>query len=238
MLRVEGVSKSYGRILALEAITLEVRQGEIITLIGPSGCGKTTLLRIVAGFERPDRGTIWIDNVEVSSARLMVPPHMRKLSMIFQDLALWPHMTALENIQFVLGNRRSPGHSLEDKAERLLNEVNLGGYGNRYPHELSGGEKQRLAIARALATRPRYVLMDEPFSDLDHMLKDELKQVILELNKNSTVGILYVTHNVDEALTLADRLAIMRDGRIEQSGTVADVTGNAQTEFVRRFLRA
>jgi len=237
MLRVEGVSKSYGPIPALEEINLEVMQGEIVTLLGPSGCGKTTLLRIIAGFEKADKGTIWIDNIEASSPRLMVPPHTRKLSMIFQNLALWPHMTALENIRFVLGNQKALGHSLEDKIGKLLEEVNLGGYGNRYPHELSGGEKQRLAIARALATGAKYVLMDEPFSDLDHLLKDELKQVILALNTNSTVGILYVTHNVDEALALADRLAVMREGRIEQSGTIAEVMGNARTDFVSRFLR-
>jgi ABC-type Fe3+/spermidine/putrescine transport system ATPase subunit len=237
MLGAKSISKSYGRQPALEEIYLTVSPGELLTLLGPSGCGKTTLLRVIAGFERPDRGEVHIDGIKVSSPRRVAPPHTRKLSMIFQDLALWPHMTVRENIEFVLQRNTRERQFIEEKIGSLLEQTNLRGYEQRYPHELSGGERQRLAIARAFAATPKYVLMDEPFSDLDHLVKEELKIVLNHLKESFQIGILYVTHNVDEALSMADRIAVMNKGVILQQGTVAEVMNNPGTPFVRRFLQ-
>lgn len=236
MLRTENLTKRYSRLEAVKDVTLHISRGEILTVLGPSGCGKTTLLRLIAGLERPDEGRVLIDGIEVSSPNKMVPPFKRKLSMIFQDLALWPHMTVKGNIKFVM-EKNLTKDILREEIHKILEKVNLIGFNNRYPHQLSGGEKQRLAIARALASRPAYLLMDEPFSNLDLLLKEELQNVVIKLKKDSQIGIIYVTHNIDEALILADRIAIMNKGRIEQMGTKDELLSNPKNEFVKRFLR-
>lgn len=236
MLRTENLTKRYSRLEAVKDVTLHIFRGEILTVLGPSGCGKTTLLRMIAGLERPDEGRVLIDGIEVSSPNKMVPPFKRKLSMIFQDLALWPHMTVKGNIKFVM-EKNLTKDMLREEIHEILEKVNLIGFNNRYPHQLSGGEKQRLAIARALASRPAYLLMDEPFSNLDSLLKEELQNVVIKLKKDSQIGIIYVTHNIDEALILANRIAIMNKGRIEQMGTKDELLSNPKNEFVKRFLR-
>jgi len=236
MLRTENLTKRYSRLEAVKDVTLHIFRGEILTVLGPSGCGKTTLLRMIAGLERPDEGRVLIDGIEVSSPNKMVPPFKRKLSMIFQDLALWPHMTVKRNIKFVM-EKNLTKDILREEIHEILEKVNLIGFNNRYPHQLSGGEKQRLAIARALASRPAYLLMDEPFSNLDLLLKEELQNVVIKLKKDSQIGIIYVTHNIDEALILANRIAIMNKGRIEQMGTKDELLSNPKNEFVKRFLR-
>ena len=236
MLRTENLTKRYNRLEAVKDVTLHISRGEILTVLGPSGCGKTTLLRMIAGLERPDEGRVLIDGIEVSSPNKMVPPFKRKLSMIFQDLALWPHMTVKGNIKFVM-EKNLTKDILREEIHEILEKVNLIGFNNRYPHQLSGGEKQRLAIARALASRPAYLLMDEPFSNLDSLLKEELQNVVIKLKKDSQIGIIYVTHNIDEALILANRIAIMNKGRIEQMGTKDELLSNPKNEFVKRFLR-
>ncbi len=236
MLRTENLTKRYSRLEAVKDVTLHIFRGEILTVLGPSGCGKTTLLRMIAGLERPDEGRVLIDGIEVSSPNKMVPPFKRKLSMIFQDLALWPHMTVKGNIKFVM-EKNLTKDMLREEIHEILEKVNLIGFNNRYPHQLSGGEKQRLAIARALASRPAYLLMDEPFSNLDLLLKEELQNVVIKLKKDSQIGIIYVTHNIDEALILANRIAIMNKGRIEQMGTKDELLSNPKNEFVKRFLR-
>ena len=236
MLRTENLTKRYSRLEAVKDVTLHISRGEILTVLGPSGCGKTTLLRLIAGLERPDEGRVLIDGIEVSSPNKMVPPFKRKLSMIFQDLALWPHMTVKGNIKFVM-EKNLTKDILREEIHKILEKVNLIGFNNRYPHQLSGGEKQRLAIARALASRPAYLLMDEPFSNLDLLLKEELQNVVIKLKKDSQIGIIYVTHNIDEALILADRIAIMNKGRIEQMGTKDELLSNPKNEFVKQFLR-
>ncbi|RKX66862.1 MAG: hypothetical protein DRP41_01515 [Thermodesulfobacteriota bacterium] len=236
MLRTENLTKRYSRLEAVKDVTLHIFRGEILTVLGPSGCGKTTLLRMIAGLERPDEGRVLIDGIEVSSPNKMVPPFKRKLSMIFQDLALWPHMTVKGNIKFVM-EKNLTKDILREEIHEILEKVNLIGFNNRYPHQLSGGEKQRLAIARALASRPAYLLMDEPFSNLDLLLKEELQNVVIKLKKDSQIGIIYVTHNIDEALILANRIAIMNKGRIEQMGTKDELLSNPKNEFVKRFLR-
>lgn len=227
MLRAEELVKRYGSVVALRGVSLGVRPGEVLAVLGPSGCGKTTLLRLIAGLDRPDGGRVVIDGLEASSPRRVVPPFRRGVSMIFQDLALWPHMTVRQQVAFALRNGTSP--------EELLREMRLEELGSRYPHELSGGERQRLAIARALALQPRYLLMDEPFGGLDPLLREELAALVRRVAREG-VGVVYVTHEVGEALALADRLAVMRDGKLEQVGQVREVVRNPCNPFVRRFL--
>jgi ABC-type sugar transport system ATPase subunit len=236
MIRVENLAKKYGNVEALKGVTLELSSGEILAVVGPSGCGKTTLLRLVAGLETPDEGSVVVGGVEVSSSTRMVAPHKRKLSMIFQDLALWPHMTVKEHIEFVLKKERLSRDDLRSKTSVILKDVNLNGYNSRYPHELSGGEKQRLAIGRALASSPAYLLMDEPLSNLDSILKEELQGFIVGLKNRLEMGIVYVTHNMDEALVMADRIAIMHQGTLEQIDDKDRILSHPKNEFVRHFL--
>ena len=237
MITIDNLSKKYGKVEALHGVTLKITLNEILAVVGPSGCGKTTLLRLIAGLEKPDGGRIQIDNREVSSQAKVLEPHKRGLSMIFQDLALWPHMRVREHITFVLKKEKLTRDVVESRIDEILRDVNLNGYDNRYPHELSGGEKQRLAIARALAPHPKYLLMDEPFSNLDSILKEELQEVVIKLKNNHQMGIIYVTHNVDEAFMLADRIAIMNRGMIEQADDKDKVVKNPKNDFVRRLLK-
>jgi ABC-type Fe3+/spermidine/putrescine transport system ATPase subunit len=237
VLKVENLKKKYGSIQALKGVTLEVSLGEVLAVVGPSGCGKTTLLRVVAGLESPDKGRVLIDGVEVSSPKRMIAPSKRRLSMIFQDLALWPHMTVREHIEFIACKEDKSKGVTSSNIEETLKDVNLNGYHDRYPHELSGGEKQRLAIARAIASNPNYLLMDEPFSNLDSILKEELQGLVIKLKINHQKGIIYVTHIVEEALVLADRIAVMREGELEQMDSKEKVLSEPKNEFVRRLMR-
>ena len=237
MLKIDNLGKRYDQSWVLKDINLALSPGEILTIVGPSGAGKTTLLRLIAGLEIPEQGTIRINDKQVSSAQKMVAPHTRRLSMIFQDLALWPHMTVKKHIQFVMKGKRRSTQQIEETVIEVLAGTRLSGYENRYPHELSGGEKQRLALARAWAPGPDYILMDEPFSDLDHLLRDDLQQVLTGLVNDFNVGILLVTHDIDEAIALADRLAVLNHGQIEQIGKVVDVLGKPQNDFIKRFLK-
>lgn len=236
MIRVIKITKRYGTQEAIQAMELEIRENEILAVVGPSGCGKTTLLRLLAGFESPDSGEISIDGEEASIIHKMIPPHKREISLIFQDLALWPHMTVAEHIRFVLRSGNLEGDRLVAAIESVLRSVGLNGYTNRYPNQLSGGEKQRLAIARAIASKKKYLLMDEPLSSLDPLLKKELEGVILRLRETLGIGIVYVTHNMDEAFAMADRIAVMKKGQLEQIGTKDDLIGNPRNDFVRKFL--
>jgi iron(III) transport system ATP-binding protein len=237
MITIENLRKKYGMMEALKGLTLELSLNEILAVVGPSGCGKTTLLRVIAGLESPDEGRVLTDGVEVSTPSKLVAPSKRGLSMIFQDLAIWPHMTVGEHIEFVLKKDKLSRDVIKSRIEKILRDVNLNGYINRYPHELSGGEKQRLAIARALVPEPKYLLMDEPFSNLDSILKEELQDFVIKLKLNHQMGIIYVTHNVDEAFMLADRIAIMNKGLIEQIDKKEEVINNPKNEFIRRLLK-
>ena len=237
MITIENLTKKYGMIEALKGLTLELSLNEILAVIGPSGCGKTTLLRVIAGLESPDEGKVFIDGVEVSTPSKLIASSKRGLSMIFQDLALWPHMTVREHIEFVLKKNKPSKDVIKSKIDELLRDVNLNGYDKRFPHELSGGEKQRLAIVRALASNPTYLLMDEPFSNLDTILKEEMQELVVRLKNSFKMGNLYVTHNIDEAFELADRIAVMNKGRLEQIEGKEEVMNNPKNEFVRRLLR-
>ena len=233
MIRLDGVTKRFGPVLAVDEARLDVHRGEIVALLGPSGCGKTTLLRAIAGFEQPDAGSVEIDGRRVCGNGTRVPPEARQVGMVFQDYALFPHLTVAENIGF--GLRRS------ERAKRvpaLLAVVDLCGLGGRYPHELSGGQQQRVALARALAPAPRVVLLDEPWSNVDPQLRSELRNEVASILRPLGVTVLLVTHDREEALSLADRIALMRSGSIVQVGTPEELYFAPADRWAAAFLGA
>jgi iron(III) transport system ATP-binding protein len=233
MIRLDGVSKRYGEILAVDTASFCVERGEVVALLGPSGCGKTTLLRLVAGFERPDAGTVAIDERPVSGSGRWVPPERRRVGMVFQDYALFPHLTVAENVGFGLSRRRRP-----QRVPELLAIVGLEGVGRRYPHELSGGQQQRVALARALAPAPEVVLLDEPWSNVDPFLRESLRSEVVEIIRPLGVTVVLVTHDREEAFSLADRIALMRDGRVVQEGTSEELYFAPVSRWAAEFVGA
>jgi iron(III) transport system ATP-binding protein len=230
-IRLDGVTKRFGDVAAVRGADLEVAGGEIVALLGPSGCGKTTLLRTIAGFERPDEGLVEIGDRRVAGENAWVPPEGRGVGMVFQDYALFPHLTVAENVGFGLPRR--------DRAQRvltLLALVDLCGLGARYPHELSGGQQQRVALARALAPAPRVVLLDEPWSNVDPQLRAELRHEVASVLRPLNVTALLVTHDREEAFSLADRIALMRDGEIVQVGTSEELYFAPADRWAAAFL--
>lgn len=214
MIRTDNLSKSYGSCCAVSGASIAVDRGSTLVLLGPSGGGKSTLLRLIAGFERPDTGIVEINGKVASSPNRITVPNQRHIGMIFQDLALWPHMTIFNNVAFGLRGQGLSKSVIQEKVEAVLEQVSLCDYERRFPHQLSGGEKQRLAIARTLVTKPEYLLMDEPLSSLDPILKIEISELIKSVKEKFKIGIIYVTHNIDEALNLADRMTIIKGGRL------------------------
>ncbi len=237
MIVVKELTKKYNQKLVVNDVSLKIRSNEILALIGPSGCGKTTFLRLLAGLESPDKGQILINDVVVSTPSYLMLPNKRNLSMIFQDLALWPHMTAEEHIKFVLKKKKISKDELLARAWGILRNVNLEGYNKRFPHQLSGGEKQRLAIARGIASDPNYLLMDEPFSNLDTFLKDELEDFLVGLRDKLQMGIVYVSHNINEVSRLAERIAVMKDGELIQMDIRDRLFKKPENGFVRKLLK-
>jgi iron(III) transport system ATP-binding protein len=227
----EGLTKSFGSATAVADLDLGVERGEICALLGPSGCGKTTSLRLIAGFERPDSGTIEVGGSLVAGPGVHLPPEKRRIGMVFQDYALFPHLDVRANVAYALG--RDPDAS---RVSEVLGLVGLEGMDARRPHELSGGEQQRVALARALAPTPELILLDEPFSNLDAALRGRVRQEMREILVGAGVTALFVTHDQEEALSLADRVAVMRDGRVEQEGTPEEVYGRPRTHWVATFL--
>lgn len=216
-----GVSKSYNGKLAVEDFSLEISEGERIVLLGPSGCGKTTVLRMLAGFIPPNRGKITIDGVLVAADGVnLMEPEKRGLGMVFQDLALWPHMTVRENLEFGLKAKGLPRSQREERIREIAGLVQMTDYLNAKPSTLSGGQQQRVALARALVLQPRSLLMDEPLSSLDYNLNLHLRAEILDLHDRIKFALIYITHDRDEAFEIGNRIVVMNEGKIEQSGPV------------------
>lgn len=226
----EHVVKRFGRTVAVDDASVEVAPGEIVALLGPSGSGKTTLLRLVAGFEQPDGGTVSIAGRQVAGGGAWVEPDRRRVGMVFQDGALFPHLTVAENVEF---GKPQPG-----VAERCLRLVGLADRAGAHPHELSGGERQRIALARALAIEPDVVLLDEPFASLDAALRVSLRTEVADILRNAGTSALLVTHDQDEAFSVADRIVVMHDGAVEQSGTPEAIYDVPATRWVAEFLGA
>jgi len=218
LLEFENVTMDYGNsVEVISNLSFSVKKGEIFTLLGPSGCGKSTILRLVAGLETPTSGTIKIDGVTVFDSKINLPAEKRKIGLVFQDYALFPHLTVFENIVFGLYGQK--GKYKKQKANELLEIVNLVGYDKRYPHELSGGQQQRVALARALAKEPALLLMDEPFSNLDTSLREKMRLEIYEIIKKTHTTAIFVTHDQGEALALSDKIAFLDSGKMTQVGT-------------------
>ena len=233
MIRLEGVTKRFGEVTAVDEAQLCVDRGEVVALLGPSGCGKTTLLRLVAGFERPDGGTVEVAGAAVAAPGTWVPPEERRVGMVFQDYALFPHLTVAENIGFGVPRRARPG-----RVKELLDVVGLADLGRRYPHELSGGQQQRVALARALAPSPELVLLDEPWSNVDPFLRESLRAEVTEIIRPLGVTVLLVTHDREEAFSLADRIALMREGRVVQEGTSEELYFSPVSRWAAEFVGA
>lgn len=233
---LKEVTKMFGGFTAVHAVDIEVERGEFISLLGPSGCGKTTILRMLAGFLAPDRGEIWVGNRQLSSPGRVVPPERRGMSMIFQSYAVWPHMTVFENVAYGLRLRRLPDAEVRQRVNRMLEVVKLGPLANRYPAELSGGQQQRVALARALVVEPEILLLDEPLSNLDANLREEMRFEIRRLHDEFRITTIYVTHDQAEALVTSDRIVVLNNGRVEQVGTPEEVYRRPASVFVASFL--
>jgi len=231
--RLERLSKSFDGIQrAVDNVDLAIDAGEFFALLGPSGCGKTTTLRMIAGFETPDEGRIHVGGADVTD----VPVHRRNLGMIFQSYALFPHRTVAENVAFGLRMRGLPRRDIAEAVTRALKQVALAGYETRRPAQLSGGEQQRVALARALVVRPPVLLCDEPLGALDRKLRQSMQFELKQLQKDLGVTLIFVTHDQEEAMAMADRIAVMNAGRIEQAGTPAEIYGRPRTRFVADFI--
>jgi iron(III) transport system ATP-binding protein len=233
---LEHLTKRFGALVAVDDVTLKVEHGLLACLLGPSGCGKTTALRLIAGFLRPDGGTIRAGERQLSSAADVVPPEKRNMSMIFQSYALWPHMTVAENIAYGLRLRRLGRAEIERRVDGILAVTRLRAQAERYPADISGGQQQRVALARALVIEPEILLLDEPLSNLDANLREEMRFEIRRLHDAYRYTTLYVTHDQEEAMTAADLLVVMNQGRIEQLGSPEEVYERPRTEFAARFL--
>jgi putative spermidine/putrescine transport system ATP-binding protein len=230
--RLAGIRRTYGDVVAVDGVDLEIASGEFFTMLGPSGSGKTTTLRVIAGFERPDAGRVELAGVDVTR----LAPSERDVNTVFQDYALFPHMTVLENVEYGLRVRGVDRKARRAKATEMLERVRLPHVGARRPAALSGGQRQRIALARALVNAPTVLLLDEPLGALDLKLRQDMQIFLKELQRELGITFVYVTHDQEEALTMSDRLAVFNNGRIEQIGTPADVYEHPETEFVAGFV--
>ena len=232
LIELIDVSKDYAGDVALEHVTLYVKDGEFLTLLGPSGCGKTTMLRLIAGFIMPTSGRIEMDGVDIAS----VPPYKRRINTVFQKYALFPHLNVFDNIAFGLKIKKLDKRVIEEKVNAMLELVNLKGYGRRYVDQLSGGQQQRVAIARALVNEPQVLLLDEPLGALDLKLRKEMQVELKRMQQRLGITFIYVTHDQEEALTMSDTIVVLKDGVIQQIGTPADIYNEPKNPFVADFI--
>jgi iron(III) transport system ATP-binding protein len=233
---LRGLTKRYGDLAVVDDISLTVEHGRLVCLLGPSGCGKTTTLRLIAGFVEPTAGEIRVGDQVISSPARTVPPERRNMSMIFQSYALWPHMTVAENVSYGLQLRKVNREMIKTKLATILDTTHLGALADRYPGELSGGQQQRVALARALIVEPETLLLDEPLSNLDANLREEMRFEVRRLHDEYRYTTVYVTHDQSEAMTTADVIAVMNAGKIEQAGSPEDIYDRPRSEFVARFI--
>ena len=231
-LQLVNLHKRFGSVVAVQSLDLEIERGELVSLVGPSGCGKTTTLRIVAGLQQADAGTVILEGRDVTGD----PPSRRGMGVVFQSYALFPNMTAAENIAYGLEVRRQKPADVKRKVDELVELTQLGTAAARYPHQLSGGQQQRVALARALAIEPPVLLLDEPLSALDAAVRVSLRGEIRRIQRSLGIATLYVTHDQEEALSISDRVVVMREGRIEQQGKPEEIYAAPATEYVARFI--
>jgi len=229
--RLEGITKRFGSLTAIDEASLSVEGGEFFTLLGPSGCGKTTLLRVVAGFSRPDSGEIFFGNDNIN----YLPPHKRETGMVFQNYALFPQMDVFDNVAYGLRARKVPREEVQVRVGEILDKVQLKDLIHRFPGQLSGGQQQRVALARALVIHPKVLLMDEPLSNLDAKLRVSMRQEIRKIQKDLGITTLYVTHDQEEAMSVSDRIAILHSGKVQQVGTPAEIYFRPRNRFVAEF---
>jgi len=232
ILKVENLSKNFGKVKAVQEVSFEATEGKVLSLLGPSGCGKTTTLRCIAGFENPDRGEICLDDRKITH----ISPERRGIGMVFQNYALWPHMTVYGNLAFGLQIRKVSKDEITKKIKKVLGMVQLEGYENRYPRQMSGGQQQRIAMARALVFEPEIMLLDEPLSNLDAKLREEMRFQFTELQKSLGITAVYVTHDQAEALVISDKIVILNQGKIVQSGSPKEIYSNPKNKFVAGFI--
>lgn len=231
-LRLEGLTKTFGKTAVLENVHLNIRQGELVTLLGPSGCGKSTLLRCIAGLTAPDSGSIVLDGRNIVD----MPPRNREIGMVFQSYALFPNLTVGQNIQYGMKMQRVPKEERRKRCDELLEMIDLGGKRDAYPQHLSGGQQQRVALARSLAVRPKVLLLDEPLSALDAKIRKALRSEIRSIQRKMNMTTIFVTHDQEEALILSDRVCLLNQGRVEQEGTPEQLYAAPRTEFAARFM--
>ena len=231
-LTLQHIVKKYGRQTAVDSLDLEVQDGELLTLLGPSGCGKTTTLRSVSGFVTLDSGHIYIGGREITS----IPPERRGIGLVFQNYALWPHMTVFQNLAFGLQLKKLPKDVIRSKVERGLEIVKLEGYEERYPRQLSGGQQQRVALGRALVLEPEILLLDEPLSNLDALLREQMRFEIAQIHEQLGITTVYVTHDQTEAMVMSDRIAVLNQGKIVQLGHPAEIYARPSSKFVAGFM--
>jgi len=231
-LTLEGLEKRYGELLVVAQVSLAIADGEFVSLLGPSGCGKTTVLRMVAGLIEPSAGRILVDERDITHE----PPHRRRIGLVFQSYALFPHLTVFENVAFGLRRQGIAGRELTQRVEQALAAVRLAGLGTRHPRQLSGGQQQRVAVARSIAPRPSILLFDEPLSNLDAALRDEMQIELKRLQREVGITTLFVTHDQTEALSMSDRVCVLSDGRVQQFGTPEEIYHRPASGFVARFI--
>ena len=233
---IKNVTKAFGDNVVLKEFNAEFQDGEFITLLGPSGCGKTTMLRMIAGFEKPTNGELCIDGELVSGGKVFIPPEKRGVGMVFQSYAVWPHMNVFDNVAYPLSIRHTPKTEIKNAVERVLAIVHLSQYAQRFPNQLSGGQQQRVALARALVAEPKLLLLDEPLSNLDAKLRESMRFEIKEIQRKLGITVVYVTHDQTEAMTMSDRIFLINRGLIQQCGTPQEIYNTPANQFVADFL--